>query len=591
MADQETHGRWHDIVEKLFHRGLVSEFLNDPGNVISQVLSSPATTIQENAPAGNTQAPATTQAAAAPAPASTQAAAAPPATTQAPAAQQPAATPASSPKQEQQPQQPQQTSTPAVQASGAAQQPESTAGAAAAGTTGSYTSPVLTTSAPAAAETVPSAAENAASSQLLSQSGYSKGSGTVGGGGRASTTNSGTTGSTQAPQAPESGGTSTSTNQGPLVATGVVLGIVVLMGLSLLVYWCLRRKKRAALHRHQAVPPESPSHDYTDYRFRDHIDQACPPTMMTENRALNAEGDEFVIQHPQPGGRQPPPFAQTHPHPHPHGDPGGDAPHVNPYAAQPFSYAQAQQYVQSLADTGTFGYPHPPPIPQPSPIRIFRWPTRSSRSGVSTPSVFSGFRSHKSSSRNPSRTSRSTVTSMLWHGRRDVNARRTMTTNHSPVSPRPNFLHPAGGGGGGGLNQSPDSTMMGDGLHTPVLDWLNWIRGHQQAEPDPEMNHRKSFASTTETLSSDGGGGGGGGDGGGGRGGGYEGVETASKASTASSGVFSPTLHSWHPQASGAPNVTPETFQYLPLPLFRRPSSSDGHRSETSGGVRIPRFQ
>ncbi|KAJ0138161.1 hypothetical protein CTA2_1940 [Colletotrichum tanaceti] len=435
------------------------------------------------------------------------------------------------------------------------------------------------------------------------------GSGAAGGGGRASTTNSGLTGSnTQSPQAPEAGGSSsTSTNQGPLVATGVVLGIVVLMGLSLLVYWCIRRKKRAALHRHEAVPPESPSHDYADSRFRDQMDQVFPPTtmMMAESRAANAGGDEFVIQHPLPGGPQPP-FAQTHPHPYPTvgGDPaddGGDAPLVNPYAAQPFSYAQAQQYVQSLADSGTFGYPPPPPLPQPSPIRIFRWPTRSSRSGVSTPSVFSGFRSHKSSSRNPSRTSRSTMTSMLWHGRRDVNARRTMTGSQSPVSSRPtppplpttNVLHhhhPAGAGAGG-LNQSPDSTM-GEGLHTPILDWLNWIRGHQQAEPDPEMNHRKSFASTTETLSSDGHGGRGG-DRGGGRGGGLEGAEMASSASTASSGVFSPTLHSWHPRGSVARNVTPETFQFLPLPLFRRPSSSEGRRSETSGGVsvRIPKHQ
>ncbi|GJC87985.1 hypothetical protein ColLi_10823 [Colletotrichum liriopes] len=114
----------------------------------------------------------------------------------------------------------------------------------------------------------------------------------------------------------------------------------------------------------------------------------------------------------------------------------------------------------------------------------------------------------------------------------------------------------------------PESTMP-EGLHTPILDWLNWIRGHQQVEPDPEMNHRKSFASTTESSTSDGSG--------------------NSSASTASSGVFSPTLMSWHPPAN-TPCVTPETFQYIPLPLFRSPSSNDEKLPETSGGVRVSKF-
>ncbi|KZL75330.1 hypothetical protein CT0861_11397 [Colletotrichum tofieldiae] len=541
----ESHGIWYGITERLFNRGLIDDILNTPGNIISQVLSSPATTTQNHDQAVNTQVAATTQAAAAPA-ATTQAAAAPAATTHAPAAQQPAATPASSPKQEEQ----QQTPSPAAQAPATTQQPaqqpmSTNAAATTVAAPGSSPAAVLTTSAPAAAETVPPAAENAASSLVLSQTSNSIPTGAVNSGG-AATTKPGATSSTQTPQSPDSGSKSTSSNQGPLVATGAVLGIVVLLGLSLLIFWCYRRKKRAALHGHEVVPPESPINDYgSNDRFRDHADQTFHG--MAQNRTANIP-DELIIQHPQPG--QPAP-TQTHPHAQ-----GDGSPRVNPYAAQPFSYAQAQQYVQSLADTGTFGFPPPPPIPEPSPIRIFRWPTRSSRTGSSAPSVFSGFRSNKTSSRHQSRASRSTMSSMLWHGRRDIIARSTM--NHIPVSPRSNFYS----------THSPESTMP-EGLHTPILDWLNWIRGHQQVEPDPEMNHRKSFASTTESSASDGSG--------------------TSSASTASSGVFSPTLMSWHPPAN-TPCVTPETFQYIPLPLFRSPSSNDEKLPQTSGGVRVPKF-
>ncbi|KZL82498.1 hypothetical protein CI238_03143 [Colletotrichum incanum] len=545
MANQESHGIWYEITEKLFNRGLLDNILNTPGNIISQVLSSPATTTQNNDQAVNTPVAATTQAAAAPA-ATTQAAAAPVATTHAPAAQQPAATPASSPKQEEQ----EQTLTSAAQAPATtqqpAQQPTSTNSAAATVTaTSSSPADVLTTSSPAAAETVPPAAENAASSPVLSQTANSIATGEVNGGG-AATTKPGATGSTQTPQPLGSQSTSNSNNQGPLVATGVVLGIVVFLGLSLLIFWCYRRRKRAALCGHEVVPPESPINEHSSNdRFRDHVDQAFHG--MAENRAIDVP-DELTIQHPQPGQST---LAQTHPHAQAEG-----TPRANPYAAQPFSYAQAQQYVQSLADTGTFGFPPPPPIPEPSPIRIFRWPTRSSRTGSSAPSVFSGLRSNKTPSRHQSRASRSTMSSMLWHGRRDIIARSTM--NQLPVSPRSNFFP----------THSPESTMP-DGLHTPILDWLNWIRGHQQVEPDPEMNHRKSFASTTESSTSEGSG--------------------TSSVSTASSGVFSPTLLSWHAPAN-TPSVTPETFQYIPLPLFRIPSSDNDKISEASRGVRVPNF-
>lgn len=323
------------------------------------------------------------------------------------------------------------------------------------------------------------------------------------------------------------------------------------MGLSLLIFWCYRRRRRAARHLHEAVAPESPSNEYGPASpFRDHVDQSY--TEMTENRTVSNE-DDFTIQHPEPG-YQPPSQSPMSPQTQ-------DTPRTNPYAASPFSYAQAQQYVQSLAGTGTFGFPPPPPIPEPSPIRIFRWPTRSSRSGNSTPSVFSGFRTPKTPTRALSRASRSTVSSMLWHGRRDVARRTIIRTPGSQKSAksaksRTNIS-----------SHSPESTMP-EGLHTPILDWLQWIRGHQQVEPDPEMNHRKSFASTTASS-----------------------ISETSVASTASSGVFSPTLLSYHPPAN-TPSVTTDTIQYLPLPLFKKRASDNNSEVtvEASGTVRIPSF-
>ncbi|KAK1988193.1 hypothetical protein LZ30DRAFT_65122 [Colletotrichum cereale] len=554
MANQENHGRWYNIVEKLFSRGLLGDILSTPSNIVGQILSSPATTTQENDQPANTPVAASTQAAAAAAPAATTqaAAAAPVATTKAAAAQQPAATPAASPKQEQ-PQQQQQTPSPAAQAPAttqqAVQQPVASTSAAAptvAATSASRADDVLTTSPPAAAETVPPTAENAASSQVsvqpvsLSQTGAA-GAASVGG---AVATKPGATSPTQTQQAPAPGTTSNTNNQGPLVATGVVLGIVVLLGLSLLIFWCLRRKKRAAQHDHAAVPLGSPINEYApDNRFRDHVSRGY--SAMSETHSI-ASG-EMITHHPHPEQLA---FSLAHSL----GGGDGEAHGPIPFEAQPFSYAQAQQYVQSLAETGTFGFPPPPPIPQPSPIRIFRWPTRSSRSGASTPSAFSGFRSNKTASRrqsrtsrnHQSRTSRSTMSSILWHGRRDIIARSTL--NQPPVLPNPSFASNNG-------SESP----MPEGIHTPVLDWLHWIRGHQQVEPDPEMNHRKSFASTTESSVSE--------------------VSDVRSTSTASSGVFSPTLHSWQPPTS-TPCATPEDrlntdpFQYIPLPLFKRASSN-----------------
>ncbi|KAL2882807.1 hypothetical protein SGCOL_002019 [Colletotrichum sp. CLE4] len=557
MVDQGIHGRWYEIVGEIFNRGLIGDILNTPGAIVSQVLSSPATTTQENVQAeGTPAAAATTQAAAAPA-ATTQAAAAPVAATTSPAAQQPAASPAATTKQEQQ----QAATTPVAQAPAvaattsqqAAQASPTTVAAAnppAASTTSSKVAAAASSTPAAAATTIPAAAENAASSPVLSQAVTPQGTGTsVTGLGTAGTssTRTGGTNATQTPS-PNYENTSPSNSQGPLVATGVVLGIVVLMGLSLLIFWCYRRKRRAARHRHEAVAPESPSNEYGPASpFRDHVDQSF--TEMTETRTVSSE-DDFTIRHPEPGYQppsQPPMSPQTQ-----------DTPRTNPYAATPFSYAQAQQYVQSLAGTGTFGFPPPPPIPEPSPIRIFRWPTRSSRSGNSTPSVFSAFRTPKTPTRTLSRASRSTVSSMLWHGRRDV-ARRTIIRapgSQKSAKSRTN-----------GSSHSPESTMP-DGLHTPILDWLHWIRGHQQVEPDPEMNHRKSFASTTESS-----------------------ISETSVASTASSGVFSPTLLSYHPPAN-TPSIATDTMQYLPLPLFKKRASDVNSEvtMEPSGTVRIPSF-
>ncbi|KAK1965982.1 hypothetical protein LY78DRAFT_693083 [Colletotrichum sublineola] len=557
MADQANHGSWYNIVEKLFNRGFLDNILSAPGAVVSQILSPPATTTQNNVqPAAKTQVAATTKAAA-PAP-TTQAAAAPVAATQAPATQQPAASPAASPAsspEQEQPQQ-QQNPSPAAQAPSptqqAAQQPEVSKDAArlTAAATGSSHADVLTTSPPVAAETVPPTAENAASSQLsLPQSSSISQTGAGSIGGAAVATEPGVTSpTTQSPQTPLPKGTSNANNQGPLVATGAVLGIVVLLGLSLLIFWCLRRRKRAARHSHAAVPEASPIDGYApDDRFRDNTSQGHPG--MSETNSI-VSGDMVIHHHhPHPGEFR---IAQTTAP-----GQGNDAPGTIPFASQPFSYAQAQQYVQSLADTGTFVFPPPPPVPQPSPIRIFRWPTRSSRSGMSTPSVFTGFRSNNSRSRHQSQVSRSTMSSMLWHGRRDIIARST--SNQTPALPKPNF---------GSNNNSPESTMP-EGAHTPVLDWLQWIRGHQQVEPDPEMNHRKSFASTESSVS--------------------EASHTRS-ASTASSGVFSPTVPSWQPPMT-TPCAIPENrqhtdpFQYIPLPLFKGANSSSESNVGSSGSI------
>ncbi|KAK2033193.1 hypothetical protein LX32DRAFT_635603 [Colletotrichum zoysiae] len=271
---------------------------------------------------------------------------------------------------------------------------------------------------------------------------------------------------------------------------------------------------------------------------------------MSDTNSL-VSGDMITHHHASPAQ-----FALAHA-----SSPGQDreTPGTVPFSSQPFSYAQAQQYVQSLADTGTFGFPPPPSIPSPSPIRIFRWPTRSSRSGASTPSAFTGRRSNKAASRHQSQHSRSTISSMLWHGRRDIIARSTM--NRTPVLPKPSFAS----------NNSPESPMQ-DSVHTPVLDWLHWIRGHQQVEPDPEMNHRKSFASTTDSAPSE--------------------ISHARSASTASSGVFSHKVLSLQPPST-TPCETPEeglhadadSFQYIPMPLFKRADSNAGGSSGSSGSV------
>ncbi|KAK1990899.1 hypothetical protein LX36DRAFT_753910 [Colletotrichum falcatum] len=525
MADHEHHGRWHNIAEKIFNRGLFDDILNAPGNIVSQVLSSPATTTQQNnVQAANTPAAAadpSTQAAAAPPPATTPAAAAPAATTPAPAAQQqPAETPAPSPKQqESQQQQQQSTRLPAALVSPSqtrvpAALDDSRLTAAAAAASSSPADPLTTSPPAAAAETAPPTAENAASSHTFLQSASISRTGAPSVEGMV-TTKSGATSPTQTPQTPPPDGAASNTDhdQGALVATGVVLGIVLFLGVSLLVFWFLRRMKKRDGRGHAPVQESNPisEHPY-DNLFRDY----AGPGPMVQHNSESMFGDTIADQHPTPGQLE---TAQAaHPPPLP-GQNGQAAP---PFAAQPFSYAQAQQYVQSLADTGTIGFPPPPPIPQPSPIRIFRWPTHSSRSAASSRSALSGLRSHRTQgSGHRSQASRSTISSMLWHGRRDIIARST--TNNTPSLPN--------------TTSAAAAAAPGEGSHTPVLDWLHWIRGHQQIEPDPEMNHRKSFASTTESC--------------------VTGHSRTRSASTASSGVFSSRARSGQP-LTVTPSVTPE---------------------------------
>ncbi|TEA11241.1 hypothetical protein C8034_v007704 [Colletotrichum sidae] len=336
---------------------------------------------------------------------------------------------------------------------------------------------------------------------------------------------------------------------GFFVGIGVVaatdVGIVVFMGISLLLFWCYRRRRKANKHHHEALAPQGPVDDEnlaSSPRLRNTDDPEN--LLMTEPRAVPSGQDHLAVQHPQP-----PPSAASHARRGSRDsapDERDQQPRTNPFAGQPsFTYAQAQQYAQSH---GAFSYPAPP-IPDSSPIRIFRWPTRSSRSG-SSPSIFSALRSSKAASRNSramSRASRSTVSSMLWHGRRDV-ARRTLVPAppQTPSSQRAGngngngsgngFLSATpntGAGTGTGTGESPMPSPMPDGLHTPILDWLHWIRGHQSdGGGDPESNHRKSIASLTESAVSEG--------------------------SIASSGVLSPTLLSW-PQQDGNTTTTATT--------------------------------
>ncbi|EFQ34596.1 uncharacterized protein GLRG_09740 [Colletotrichum graminicola M1.001] len=248
----------------VFNRGLLDDILSNPGKIVSDILSSPATTTQNNEQPANTPAAAQTQTAAAAVPAATTPAAeAPVATTQAPVAKQPAATPAASPKQEQ----PQEihTSLPPALVLPSTQQPAPSTSAAPLTTAAKSASrdEVLTTSPPVAAETVPPKAENAASSQVPLQPAVNSKTGAASIEG-AVTTKTEATSPTQPSQTLTPGGTSNSTNQGPLVATGVVLGIVVFLGLSLLLFWCLRRKKKADRHDHTAVPSTSPVNEHGD---------------------------------------------------------------------------------------------------------------------------------------------------------------------------------------------------------------------------------------------------------------------------------------------------------------------------------------
>ncbi|KAF6814083.1 hypothetical protein CMUS01_12718 [Colletotrichum musicola] len=539
MVDKVIIGRWDGVTGRLFRRGLISDFLNNPASVISEVLSPPAATTQEPAKSEPTQAPVTTQPAAAP---TTPPPAAAPTTQQ--QAQQPAPTPTLSPppKQSQPQTQPAAAQPPPTTSKPAAQQPTTVPAAA---------NPVVNNTPPAAGGAVTSSAAGVVSSSApanrasYSQSVLSQGSSVAG------VSNAGTT---KPGASPSSAQTSTATpnyesqmsgssNSGPLVATGVVLGIVAFMGISLLLFWCYRRRRKANRHHHEALAPQSPVNDYASdagSRFGDALDNNNP--QMTESRAVSGQ-DQLTVQHALPNQE------------------GSDGPEAqsespqrsNPYSGLPFTYAQAQQYAQSH---GAFSYPPVPPIPEPSPIRIFRWPTRSTRSD-SSPSLFSGWRNSKATSRAMSRTSRSTVSSMLWHGRRDV-ARRTMEQQQQrPVSGRNNGFLSASNG-------SPDSTMP-EGLHTPILDWLHWIRGSQSVGGDPEMNHRKSFASTAESSTSS--------------------SSSACEGSIASSGVFSPTLLSWPPPASDAPPVPDlEALAFLPVPpSFKRQSSNADTVVEPAG--------
>ncbi|TDZ16835.1 hypothetical protein Cob_v010279 [Colletotrichum orbiculare MAFF 240422] len=550
MVEQGTQGKWHDLADRLLHRGLISDFLNNPNSVISEVLSPPAATTQDTAKAENTPAP--TTAAAAAAPVTTQpAAAAPAASTQ--QAQQPATSPASSPKPAEQP-----TSAPAAQAPttttsstppAAAQPTTAVAADPAAASKVSSAPAVVTSSAPGVPAAASPAPVDPASSMASSKSAAASQATSVAGKGVGVTASSSVSASSQRPTVPmdQSQSEGGRVDQTPLVATGVILGIVVFMGISLLLFWCYRRRRKANKHHHEALAPQGPVDDEnlaSGPRLRNIDDPEN--LLMTEPRAVSSGQDYLAVQHPQP-----PPSAASHAR---HGsrdsapDEQDQQPRTNPFAGQPsFTYAQAQQYAQSH---GAFSYPAPP-IPDSSPIRIFRWPTRSSRSG-SSPSIFSALRSSKAASRNSramSRASRSTVSSMLWHGRRDV-ARRTLV----PAPPQTPSSQRAGNGNGNGngsgngngflsatpntgagtgTGESPMPSPMPDGLHTPILDWLHWIRGHQSdGGGDPESNHRKSIASLTESAVSEG--------------------------SIASSGVLSPTLLSW-PQQDGNTTTTTTT--------------------------------
>ncbi|WYZ35843.1 hypothetical protein EsH8_X_000490 [Colletotrichum jinshuiense] len=290
MDDQGIHGRWYQIADRLFNRGLIGDILSTPGNIISQVLSPPAATTEVTAQAESTKAAATTQAAAATTPAATtKAAAAPAATT---AAQQPAATPASSPKQEQQ----QSTPAPAAQAPATTskQQNQQQSSTVAATSLPANATPALAVGAAttsSAAASVPVAAENAMSSPLPSQSAISQKSG-VGIGGTGST-QSGVASSTQRPQAPSQENTSDSNNQTPLLATGAVLGIVVIMGVSLLFFWFFRRRRRACRH-HEVIPSESPANDQFNPDARPQDQFGHNAAQMAENRAITSQDDVLM---------------------------------------------------------------------------------------------------------------------------------------------------------------------------------------------------------------------------------------------------------------------------------------------------------
>ncbi|KAL0933970.1 uncharacterized protein CTRU02_210769 [Colletotrichum truncatum] len=531
MVDQEIYGRWYEVAERLYHRGLIGDLLGAPGNIISQVLSPPAATTQESVKAEVTTPAATSQAAAVPA--TTQAAAAPPAAT----TQQAAAPPASTPKQEEQ----HPTTIPAAQApatTNAPAQQQPTSAAVANAPANNHTPPAAEGAAGSTTKTsaAPAISTNAASTSMLADSSGTAPVGTSSGFRGVDATKSGVTISTQTPQTPVVVPQGNETvNQTPLVATGVVLGIVVLMGISLLIFWCYRRRRKANLHHQAALSPENPPNEYCGVvpRLRVTTNQNVPP--MAENRGVSLH-DQLMVHHPQP---QPDPVEQLEPQAD-----DSTPERSNPYSGLPFTYAQAQQYAQSH---GAFSIPVPP-IPEPSPIRIFRWPTRSSRSAASSArSAISGWHTSKGPSRAVSRASRSTTSSMLWHGRRDVIARRTMT--QTPSSQKNGFL----------AANTPESTMP-EGLHTPILDWLHWIRGNQ-SEGDPEMNHRKSFVSVSESSISEG--------------------------SLASSGVFSPTLLSWPPPDNDAsPVINHAAFAYLPMPLQLKRETSDGERYSGSPSTR-----